>query len=71
MIKNLFNLAIISTAASTLVSCGTIGGVGKDLQALGSTMEKVENKRPFSRNSQPAAIDPALLDQSYPEYPTQ
>ena len=79
MNKNLFLLIFTSLVPCALVSCGTIGGVGKDLQAIGSTMEKAENKRPFSRNRQPAqdpSIDPAminpeLLNSDYPEYPAQ
>jgi len=84
MNKNLFQLAIISVATCALASCGTIGGVGKDLQVLGSSMEKAEHKRPFSRKKQPAtdpSIDPAMINpallnptpshQGYPDYPVQ
>ncbi len=79
MNKQLFLLATMPILSCSLMSCGTIGGVGKDLQVLGSSMEKAEHKRLFSKNKpatqngaiDPATLNPDIMNQAYPDYPAQ
>ena len=68
-------LLTIPVIAITMTSCGTIAGVGKDIQSVGRTMERSEHKRMLGTRSTPVPrtvyTQPAPpIQPGYPTYPT-
>lgn len=72
-------LLCAASVALSCVSCGTLSGLGKDMQSMGRTMEKTEHRRVWGARSyypqtvyRPAhQVAPTPQPQAtYPTYPT-
>mgnify|MGYP000569045056 CR=1 FL=1 len=66
MKNNILKLVSVTAVSSVLVSCGTIGGIGKDLKYLGGKMEASGNRRLFKSDAQSAESN-ASNDYTYTE----